>query len=353
MSDDALKSAKPQFLRRYTFKLYPTKRQEERLLSLKGLHQRLYNAALEQRIEAYKRQGKSISYVEQCLELTDLRRSEEDYGGMSCSASQATLKKLDKAFQSFFQRAKKGMGRQSGFPRFKSFDRFSGWEYRQNLSGWKLHGQSSESGKLRMELQELRKEGLGTIKARGPKGVRGVAKAMTIQHKQGAWFASVVFEVPASAIQREHGDEEIGFDWGVESFLTLSTGEHIENPRLRKASEKKIRAAQKAVSRSKRNSKSRKKKGKVLGKIRARIAAQRKDFHHKTANALVARSRVLATEKLAVKNMTGSAKGTVEALAKTFGKKPGSTNRSLTARLARSCKSSDTKRKRLVSGSSR
>ena len=51
--------------RKVTFKLYPNAREAERLTSWIRLHCELYNAALEERIDAYRKAGKSISYYDQ------------------------------------------------------------------------------------------------------------------------------------------------------------------------------------------------------------------------------------------------------------------------------------------------
>ncbi|MCC6744569.1 MAG: helix-turn-helix domain-containing protein, partial [Acidobacteria bacterium] len=59
--------------RKVTYRLYPSARQEAALLDLKGAHQRLYNAALEQRIGAYRLTGKGVSFAGQCRDLTELR----------------------------------------------------------------------------------------------------------------------------------------------------------------------------------------------------------------------------------------------------------------------------------------
>jgi putative transposase len=47
--------------RKVTFKLYPNARQAERLAGWIRLHCELYNAALEERISAYQKHGKSIN----------------------------------------------------------------------------------------------------------------------------------------------------------------------------------------------------------------------------------------------------------------------------------------------------
>src|SRR4051812_41416192 len=61
-------------MRKVTYKLYPSRTQSVALLETLRLHQQVYNACLEQRIDAYRKAGISISYADQCRELTDLRR---------------------------------------------------------------------------------------------------------------------------------------------------------------------------------------------------------------------------------------------------------------------------------------
>jgi putative transposase len=108
--------------------MYPTRRQSAALLDMLGLHQRLYNAALEQRIAAWRRTRTSLGFVDQCFDLTGLRAEDKSYAALNAQSSQVTLKRLDLAFAAFFRRVK--AGQTPGFPRFKAFDRFSGWGYK-------------------------------------------------------------------------------------------------------------------------------------------------------------------------------------------------------------------------------
>jgi putative transposase len=67
------------------------------------LHQRLYNTALEQRIDAYSRCGISVSYKMQAKELTQLRAEFPECEALNCPSEQVTLNRLDRAFDKFFQ----------------------------------------------------------------------------------------------------------------------------------------------------------------------------------------------------------------------------------------------------------
>ena len=94
-------------LRKTTYRLYPTPKQAVALDALLRSHQELYNAALEERISAWSKAGKSISYADQCKSLTVLRRDLPEWAdAANCSSQQMTLRRLDKAFTAFFRRVK-------------------------------------------------------------------------------------------------------------------------------------------------------------------------------------------------------------------------------------------------------
>src|SRR5215216_2392878 len=94
--------------RKITYRLYPTTKQAKALESLLILHQRLYNAALEQRKTAYRRQRVSVGYVEQCRDLTALRTIDADYATLNAQSAQVTLKRVKLAFDAFFRRVQAG-----------------------------------------------------------------------------------------------------------------------------------------------------------------------------------------------------------------------------------------------------
>jgi putative transposase len=103
--------------RRVIYKLYPSRAQLAALERLHHLHRILYNAALEERIEAYRFSRASISYADQCKSLTTIRQQDPAYLAVNAQSAQVTLKRLDLAFKAFFRRVK--AGQEPGFPRFK------------------------------------------------------------------------------------------------------------------------------------------------------------------------------------------------------------------------------------------
>ena len=68
--------------------------------------QKLFNAGLEERIECYKKTGKSISLYDPYKSLTEIRADDPDIRQYSLPALRSCLNRLDKAFQNFFRRVK-------------------------------------------------------------------------------------------------------------------------------------------------------------------------------------------------------------------------------------------------------
>ena len=285
--------------RKISYRLYPSNRQLAALLQMLRLHQRLYNAALEHRIGAYKKRGISLGFYEQCGELTILRRDLEEYGELNAQSCQVTLKRLDLAFQAFFRRLK-AQDKKVGFPRFKAFDRFSGFGYKTHGDGWKLiAGENNRHGVLRLS-------GIGHIKIRGQAKL-GTPKTLEIQYKQGKYYASVTFEC---LVARVCGEEAIGIDWGLETFGTIAKHDKstakIENPRFLKRRLQVLQSKQRELSRKKRNSNNRKKARIAVAKVHAKVANSRKEFLHQTTAKIVKRSSLIAVETLNVKGMSSA-----------------------------------------------
>ena len=99
---------------------------------------------------------------------------------------------------------------------------------------------------------------------------------------------------------------QVGIDAGIESFMTLSNGEQIENFKYFESAEKKLRRKQRSVAGKKKGSKSRKDAVINLRKTHEKIKNQRNDFAHKVSTKLVKEFDVIAIENL---NILGMSKG--------------------------------------------
>jgi putative transposase len=109
-------------IRTFRYPLKPTKAQEAWLDFYVEACRQVYNAALEQRKEEYRKRKKTLTYFNQTKDLTDLRKTEEPFNIVPVNVLRSPLKRLDLAFKSFFRRVKNK--ETPGFPRFQSFDRY-------------------------------------------------------------------------------------------------------------------------------------------------------------------------------------------------------------------------------------
>src|ERR1700730_16050818 len=109
------------------YRLYPTDAQTEALDEHLGEACRLYNAALQERRDAYQRGGLSLNYYDQANQLKDIRAA-GNLGLANFSASQDVLRRVDKTFKAFFRRVKAGTAK-PGYPRFKSRRRFDSYTF--------------------------------------------------------------------------------------------------------------------------------------------------------------------------------------------------------------------------------
>src|SRR5690606_41666514 len=90
-------------VRVYRYRLYPTRAQDERMRWTLERLRELYNAALEERRDAYRRQGVSLSGYGQMAELREVRAVRDEYAGIHTHLLQDAITRLDRAFRAFFQ----------------------------------------------------------------------------------------------------------------------------------------------------------------------------------------------------------------------------------------------------------
>nr|AYN62257.1 transposase [Heteroscytonema crispum UCFS10] len=105
-----------------TFRLYPNKQIEQSLRYHRKLHKDLYNAAVNNRFIQYQKFNHYVGYIEQQNCLPAFKEVWTEYKEINSQALQATLKRVDFAFE----RWKKRLGKR---PKFKSIRHYSGWTY--------------------------------------------------------------------------------------------------------------------------------------------------------------------------------------------------------------------------------
>ena len=275
----------------YRFRLFTTAAQDEALTGMLGAFCDLYNAGLQQRIEAYQRRGVSLRYGNQAAELKAVRAADERLAGYSFSAEQQVLRRLDKTFSAFFGRIRHGA--KPGFPRFRAKARFDSAEFRVG-DGLTLR----KSGRLGIV-------GIpGEIKVRWHRPLPADAKvgAAVVSRSCGKWYVCFQIELPDPVVA-ERPYAPVGVDLGLTSLVALSNGEMVPTPQHTRIASKRQRRLQRSLSRCKRGSKRRWKAKVRLARHSAKTASRRRDFSHKLSAGLVERFSHIAFEDLNIKGL--------------------------------------------------
>jgi putative transposase len=276
-------------IRNYKYKLKPNAKFRTGCEETLAVCRDLYNSALQQRIWGWHQQTRTITWVEQCRELTDARALPE-VGGVLRSFQVEVLRKLDRAFKSFFRRVKHKQN--PGFPRFKGFDRYDSFTV-------------IDARKFRVEGDKLIVQRLGSVRLRLSRPLVGKARQLTIKREHDGWYAIIACEAETNETLPRTG-ESVGVDVGLESFASLSTGEQIENPRYFRKSETGLAEANRRLAVKKRGSLSRRKAKRIVQGWYAKIKRQRDWFHWQESCSLVKRFDRIAVEDLNVKGLVKS-----------------------------------------------
>jgi putative transposase len=145
---------------------------------------------------------------------------------------------------------------------------------------------------------------IGMIKAIVHRPLEGSTKSATFKREAcGHWYISLVTEQQLAPKIDRSVETHIGIDVGLKSLAVLSTGETIENPRWYRTQTRKLRRAQKALSRTIKGSRNRGKARSVVARLHQKVCNQRKDFLHKVSTALVRHFDLVSIEDLNVRGL--------------------------------------------------
>lgn len=293
-------------IRAYKFLLRPTVRQEQALGEMLRDHCSLYNGALQERRDAYRHASKtSIKYGQQSAQLKDIRAFDpERQGRWSFSSQQATLRRLDKAFQAFFRRVK--AGEKPGCPRFRGVNWFDAVDFPKDGDGCRWDSTPHDP------VTRVRLQGVGHVRVHQHRPVKGRVKTVSVKCEGRQWYVVLACDqVPAEPLPATGA--VTGIDMGVTHFLTTSEGAHVANARHGKRNADALAEAQRALKafprrkRADRSAKHRQAVEKVV-KLHRKVRRQRLDHAHKAALALVRDYDQIAHERLNIANMVRAPK---------------------------------------------
>ena len=249
-------------IRSYRYLLQMNARLGRSFEAAMAVSNQIYNAALEERISAWQKAGKSITKFDQIKSLTQVRAQDPMMPSFAVTMLRTPLTQVDEAFKGFFSRLKKG-GAKAGFPRFRALKRLRSSSFTE-ANGWRLKG------------QVLRMKGLPAVRLNMHRPIAGNPLKLTIKRDgRGRWFAIIVAKMPVVFGPVTQG--VVGLDVGVENLATDSNGMSYEKVSPYRAAQRKN--VEHALARQKRGSRRWRQTQKRLSRQRSREADARRTRH--------------------------------------------------------------------------
>ena len=263
-----------------------------------ALQRGLYNAALQERRDAWRLSRTSISYEGQTASLTEIRGFDEAHDALPHSMGRWTLRRLNDAFSAFFKRVK--AGRKPGFPRFRSEARFDTFGM-ADMDGCRIQGSKLLVKGFDMALR---------MRMHRPIPDGAIIKAVSFTREGRRWYVQLTLDVLVEAEHARPGTA-CGVDVGIERLATLSDGSFHANVRPRSTRSAELRRASRALSRAKRGSRRRRALKARLATLQRHVANVRRNHLHHVSKAIVDGHELVVVERLNLRNMTRSASGTL------------------------------------------
>jgi putative transposase len=267
----------------YKFRMEPTTREADELLRMAGTARFVWNWALARCQTFYKENKKGISQSQLSNELTALKSEQPWLYDFDSQSLQQVLKNLQQAYQNHFN-----PNMRAGFPKFKT----------------KKNARQS----FRIPQRVLLKDGqvyvpkLGWVKVRQSQDIVGETKSATFKRTAtGKWFVTLVSEFEISECKPQVKAEQVmGGDLGLNTYLTLADGREVQIPKFYRQYAKKLRRAQRQLSRKVKASRKRAKARFIVAKIHERISNLRNNFAHQLTHRLVEKYPALCLENLSI-----------------------------------------------------
>ncbi|TQF07319.1 IS200/IS605 family element transposase accessory protein TnpB [Kitasatospora acidiphila] len=278
---------------RYSFRLYPNGPQRSALARAFGCARVVYNDALRTREDA-RAAGEAFPKIGDLSKalITEAKKTMERawLAEVSAVVLQQSLRDLDTAYRNFFD-GLTGKRPRMGAPRFKSRkDNRQAVRFTANAR-WKV----TAGGDLSLPK-------IGDVRVKWSRSLPSVPSTVTvIKDAAGGYFASFVVDSDPGADLLPEATGVVGIDLGLTHFAVLSDGTKIDSPRFLRRAEKRLKKAQRDLSRKAKGSRNRDKARVKVARAHARVADARREFHHQLSTWLLRENQAVAVEDLAVK----------------------------------------------------
>jgi putative transposase len=279
---------------RYSYRAYLTPAERSATGRALGCARVAWNDALAYRRAAHEAGEKYPTDAAMSARLTASKATQERawLGEVSSVVLQQSLADLNKAYRSFFgSLSGKRKGPKVEAPRFKSRK-----DSRQSLrftanSRFKI----LPSGRLRLPK-------IGDIEVRWTRDLPVAPTSVTLtRDAAGRYFVSFVIEAGERPLPET--DRECGIDLGLSHFVVMDDGTKVSAPKFLRRAEKKLRTAQRDLSRKQKGSRNRDKARVKAARAHAHVADARRDFHHKLSTRVIRENQAVTVEDLAVRGL--------------------------------------------------
>jgi putative transposase len=280
------------------YRLLPTPAQEAVLRDHCAQARYVWNLAIEQHSHWLPGRKTAPGYLEQCRQLTQARAENPWLAAGSQMVQQQALRDFDRAMAAFFD-PNNPAGRPS-------------WRKARRNEGFRIVAvKPADVRRLSRHVGEVRVPKVGWIRFRWSRAVPASKSYRVTRDGAGRWhvaFASIPKPVPAPG-----NGIVVGIDRGIAVSATLSTGQMLRLPNPTGSDRKKMSRMQRKFARSKRGSSRRERVRLAIARLKAHETDRRKDWAEKASTDLARCYDVIRVEDLHIKDMTRSARGTLEA----------------------------------------
>lgn len=277
----------------FKFRLYPNREQENQILRTFGCCRFVFNHYLALRKQTYEQTGKTLSYNACSNDMTGLKKKENTLwlSDVDATALQSSLRNLDRAFQNFFRRVKKG--KKTGYPRFKS-----------KHQHYQSYCSKRVGGNIKVLENAVQLPKLGAVKCRISRTVQGRILSATVSRTaSGKYYVSLCCRLEVDLPKLPATGAVIGLDMGIKSYAVTSDAVEFANPKYLKQTEKKLKRLQRQLSRKTKDSANWEKARIQIARLHEHIANQRLDLQHKLSTRIIRENDIICVEELAPKNM--------------------------------------------------
>lgn len=145
----------------------------------------------------------------------------------------------------------------------------------------------------------LRLPNIGELKVKWTRELPADPSSVTlIRDEAGRYWVSVVVESDPTADLLPQIDTDCGIDLGLKHFAVLDSGQKIDHPTWLKRAEKKLKKAQRALSRKAKGSRNRAKARVEVARQHAHVANCRRDWQHKLSTRTIGENQAVYVETL-------------------------------------------------------